>query len=365
VFDASAHSFTGIYVEADLTNQIVALHTTLAVPVEPPPTGTLFLWPALAPQPGGVNFLPINDGVLQPVLTWGPSCAPGAQPTLYSTWWVSAQYVNTVGSQQGFTGCHGGAVMPVGVGDLLTIDMTLSGTVWTEVVTDTQTVTSVQFSIDLQGQAQTIAYFQVEGYGQHEAAPTIFTNTSITFALPQSTCLVQDNGSPASQEVDPNDVASTVLSNGNLTCQIATMTLYDPACPIASSSVVGCGAYDAAIEYDAGNYDGGALSVIADGSAADGASSTLPGPPPVVCSGQGQPPVASLTVTNNAPCAIELWWVNFTCEEVFYGYIPPNGGSVVQSTYQTHVWRLRTAVTHELVREISPITGSTVSVTYP
>jgi hypothetical protein len=356
VLDATLHYYTGVYVKADLSNQIVALHTTLTVPPEPPPTGTLFLWPGLDPATGGKNFLPIDNGVLQPVLTWGPSCAPGQQPLPYSTWWVSAQYVNVFGSQPGFTGCHGGPVMPVGVGDSLTMDMTLSGTVWTQVVTDVQTAKSVQFSFDLQGQAQNLAYFQLEGDGQHSVAPGVFTNTTITFASPQSTCVALDNGGPASWNVDPNDVAPTVLSNGNTECRIATMTLYDEGCPIrpsdAGASVVGCGGYDAAVEYDAAGYDGGA----ADGGA-------LPGPPPVVCSGQGQP-AASLSVTNDAPCTIELWWVNFACQEVFYDYIDPNGGSVVQPTYETHVWRLRAGGTHELLREI-PMTSATVAVTYP
>jgi hypothetical protein len=71
--------------------------------------------------------------------------------------------------------------MAVNVGDTLSIDMTLSGTVWTQVVTDVETKMSVEFAIDMKGQAQNIAYFQLEGGGQHQVAPTVFTNTTITF----------------------------------------------------------------------------------------------------------------------------------------------------------------------------------------
>ena len=61
-------------------NQITGLQTSLIVPPLPPvpaySNASLFLWPGLDPATNSVNFLPINDGVLQPVLSWGPSCAP-------------------------------------------------------------------------------------------------------------------------------------------------------------------------------------------------------------------------------------------------------------------------------------------------
>ncbi|CAF1210031.1 unnamed protein product [Rotaria sp. Silwood1] len=81
------------------TNQVVYVETTMIVPPKQASKGTLFLWPGL--QPGGANFDPIDNGVLQPVLTWGTSCAPGTQPAAYSTWWISAQYVNTYGKLPG------------------------------------------------------------------------------------------------------------------------------------------------------------------------------------------------------------------------------------------------------------------------
>jgi hypothetical protein len=79
-------------------NEIVGLRTTLRVPAKPEPAGTIFLWPGLQPDRDGRNYFPIGNGVLQPVLTWGPSCAPGEKPRTYSTWWISGQYVNTQGS---------------------------------------------------------------------------------------------------------------------------------------------------------------------------------------------------------------------------------------------------------------------------
>ena len=168
-----------VLVSSSSKNQIVRLKTTLVVPTEPPPSGTLFLWPGL--QPDGANYDPIDNGVLQPVLTWGPSCAPGKQPRAYSTWWISGQYVNTNGSDPGYTGCEGGPVMFVEVGDTLNIDMALSETVWTQTVTDAQTGQSVAYGIDMMNQTQNLAYFVIEEYSSAPVSEVIFTDNAITF----------------------------------------------------------------------------------------------------------------------------------------------------------------------------------------
>jgi len=162
----------------------VRLQTTLVVPPQPPASGTLFLWPGL--QPNGANFEPIDNGVLQPVLTWGPSCAPGKQPRAYSGWWISGQYVNTFGSDPGYTGCLGGPIMAVGVGDALNIDMALGGTIWTQTVTDPQTGQSVSYALDMMNQAQNLAYFVIEEYSSAPVSTVVFTDTTITFGMPDA-----------------------------------------------------------------------------------------------------------------------------------------------------------------------------------
>jgi hypothetical protein len=231
---APSHIFTGVYVPIDVSNQITNLKTSLIVPQEPPATGTLFLWPGLDPRTGGTNYMPINNGVLQPVLTWGPSCAPSEQPAAYSTWWISGQYVNTNGNDSGYTGCQSGDIMPVNVGDTLNIEMSLSGTTWTQTITDVQTAQSVNFAIDMQGQAQNIAYFQIEGYSQNPVSDVEFTNTTITFAKSQPGCRVHYYGYPK-QMLDRNDgITSPVISNGDLSCLIDRLVLHDPAGPVAA-----------------------------------------------------------------------------------------------------------------------------------
>lgn len=175
------NSYGFVDIAASSKNQILSLTTTLAVPVKPTAnTGTLFLWPGL--QPGGANYDPIDNGVLQPVLTWGPTCAPNAPRNGYASWWISGQYVNTYGSDMGYTGCLGGNGMNVQVGDELAMVMTLNGTVWHQAITDSVSQTSVSYDIDMLGQAQNYAEFVIEMYTENPAADVVFTATTVTFA---------------------------------------------------------------------------------------------------------------------------------------------------------------------------------------
>ncbi|KAJ3396401.1 hypothetical protein HDV05_003180, partial [Chytridiales sp. JEL 0842] len=125
-------------------NQVISFTSTLIVPEVPikPARGqsaTHFLWPGL--QPGraadAVSYFPIDNGVLQPVLTFGPTCAPNQPPRSepYRGWTVSGQYVNTFGSYPGYTGCLGGEFMDVSPGDRLLMDIFLipGTTTWKQV----------------------------------------------------------------------------------------------------------------------------------------------------------------------------------------------------------------------------------------
>jgi hypothetical protein len=191
-------SGTGGFVKlfTGLGNNIVALQTTLTVPNEPPPSGALALWPGLQPLPPpfGKDFDPIGNGVLQSVLTWGMNCSPWTQPPGYPTWWVSAMYVNTMGGDPGYTGCYGGSIMAVAVGDSLRMTMTLAGTVWRQTVLDTESALEVAFNEDLMGQSQNIALFTIEEYSSAPVSDVVFTDTTITFAYPQSNCTLSAIG---------------------------------------------------------------------------------------------------------------------------------------------------------------------------
>ncbi len=174
--------YGGVQFTGSTQTQIVKLETTLTVPPKPPAMGTLFLWPGLEPLTQSKNYQPIGTGVLQPVLTWGGTCAPTA-PNDYKSWWISAQYVNTYGSDPGFTGCLGGQGIDVGVGDALHITMTLDGMVWKQVVLDSQTGQTATFDIDMRGQAQDWAIFTIEQpTSVKPVSDVVFTSTTLTFA---------------------------------------------------------------------------------------------------------------------------------------------------------------------------------------
>ncbi|MFI5775870.1 hypothetical protein [Nocardia sp. NPDC051570] len=164
-----------------IANEIVRMRTHFTVPPTPSRLGTLFLWPGLEPAPGGRDYDPIGLGVLQPVLTWGDSCAPTTQPSTYSTWWISGQYVN-VGDQPDYQGCHSGPAMSPRVGEVLDIDIALdqSSGVWTQTVTGRSG--SVRYAINMGNQAQNRAIFAVEPWDNAQfAGPLLFSDTTLTF----------------------------------------------------------------------------------------------------------------------------------------------------------------------------------------
>ena len=69
----------------------------------------------------------------------------------------------------------------------------------------------------------------------------------------------------------------------------------------------------------------------------------------------------------NSACServLELWWVNFDCGEVSYGLIEP-GSSITSQTYVTHVWRIRDAVTGDLVLQLDPLIDKNLVVDIP
>ena len=201
--DAGSTTATSGYGDVNInvasSNQIVFFQTTLTVPVEPPGgLGTLFLWPGL--QPDGANFDTLNNGVLQPVLTWGGTCAPMAPSDPYASWWVSGQYVNTYiqpssPNYAAYNGCHGGPGMDVQTGDALLMTMQLDGMNWVQTVADSRSGQQVSYTLDMLGQAQTWAEFVIEPYSRPPTADVVFTSTTVTFASPErSACQPTSRG---------------------------------------------------------------------------------------------------------------------------------------------------------------------------
>ncbi len=203
------------------TNEIVAMRTHFTVPPKPPKRGTLFLWPGLEPAPGGGNYDPIGLGVLQPVLTWGDSCAPTKQPPTYSTWWISGQYVN-VGDDPDYQGCHSGRAMSVAVGEVLDIDFALdrSSGVWTQTVTGRSG--SVRYAINMRRQNQNRAIFAVEPWDNAQFAhQLVFSDTTITFRDADTRACTDPD---VSYSGTGGAITKPTTSDGR-TCHISTATV--------------------------------------------------------------------------------------------------------------------------------------------
>jgi hypothetical protein len=206
------------------SNKIVQFDTTMLVPETPAASGTLFLWPGLQPVRGGANYAALDNGVLQPVLTWGGTCAPNSPAQPYKSWWISGQYVNTnitssSPNYAAYNGCLGGPGMNVAVGDTLDMRLVLNGTIWTQTVTNRRNSQSVSYALDMLGQAQGSAEFVIEEYSSKPVSDVIFTSSVITFAsAAKSSCQPAQRGA--------NDYFSAPRASADgLRCCIDKVTL--------------------------------------------------------------------------------------------------------------------------------------------
>lgn len=206
-----------------LNESVVRLQTTMIVPPEPSAEGTMFVWPGLQSLPYAENWEPIGNGVLQPVLTWGPTCAPtpNEKPPSHSTWWISGQYVNTNVDEvtpPEYKGCHSGEYITANPGDYLFIDMSLdqNTNTWTQTITNQMTNAQTDYSFNLAGQSQMMVDFVIEPYdGVKMISPATFLHTKITYAKPSDCGGVSSNGM----------VSPVVSMDGGLSCFIDSIVL--------------------------------------------------------------------------------------------------------------------------------------------
>jgi len=109
--------------------------------------------------------------------------------------------------------------MSVEVCDRLEIEITLSGTVWRQTVTNAQTNQTVIYDIDMQNQAQNLAYFAIEEYSSTPVSEVIFTDTTLTFDSPDAAdCRVYLRG-------QADFVSPPTASSDGLQCTIPQIIL--------------------------------------------------------------------------------------------------------------------------------------------
>jgi hypothetical protein len=216
----SSRNFAVVQYLVRAPNKISRFQTILAAPKVPAQRSTLFIWPGLQHN-GGSDPGRVGNGVLQPVLTWGPSCNPKAprEGSNYMGWWISAMYVNISTGAAGPGGCAGGDAMDVAVADRLYIDFAVKGTEWTQTVVNLTNMKKVDFTTDLKGQDQNWVIWDIETPGSSRPAEdTIFEKSVLTFTSPVTSC------QPTSAaEVDY--FSAPILSADGLNCCFEKMIL--------------------------------------------------------------------------------------------------------------------------------------------
>lgn len=206
--------FAGVKMLIRSPNQVLSFKTTLQVPKPPSARQTLFIWPGLQSRDGAADPERIGNGVLQPVLTWGPSCAPKRPSDPYAGWWIAGMYVTLSSNIAGPTGCGGGDYLTTDLGDLLEIDMFLKDEKWVTTIKNVQMNKQVDYTIDLRGQVQNEVMWLIEvpdGSSIRPVDDTIWTQNVLTFSEPVTSCQPDRIGS--------NDYFSApVLSPDGLHC---------------------------------------------------------------------------------------------------------------------------------------------------
>ena len=169
-----SNSYAGpvVSMSVPIGNSILMLQSSFLVPsgLNIPKLQTVFIWPGLSPN-SGKNFLPLGQGVLQPVLTRGPSCAPHSV-SVNNGWWISGQYVNSTNPNFFHKAmvCLGGKAMKLSPGDDLTATIQFVGGEWVQTIADFTKMETTSYTLSLSKlaktpdatQAQHVAYFVIE-----------------------------------------------------------------------------------------------------------------------------------------------------------------------------------------------------------
>jgi len=222
---------------------------------------SVFIWPGL--QPGGSScFYPINNGVLQPVLSYGNSCAPfKPQPQDLEQWWISGQYVNRplhvsncdsvpnefVDACENYAHCHGGEFLTINPGQEITTSMVYepANQSWLQTIeADGQTQT---YSIALnycsensepatpvtrEPQSQTLAILSIETHGYNTPLEHTFENILLKIYVGTDSNEPTCDNTLKIRKIDPSSSCTPFnmisYTDGILTCHVDSCTVHKP-----------------------------------------------------------------------------------------------------------------------------------------
>lgn len=219
---------------------------------------TVFIWPGLQPEGSeGFCFYPINNGVLQPVLTYGNSCAPD-KPQDVDQWWISGQYVNTflkcnsvpnefADACDSYAHCHGGQSITINPGQKIetSMDYQSADQSWLQTINAGGQTTTYSIAlnycsansnpatpVDMEPQSQTRAILSIETHGYDEPLTQTYENISLKIHVGDDTTATCDNTITVRETISTSSCDSFKMisnSDGILTCQIDSCTVNKPA----------------------------------------------------------------------------------------------------------------------------------------
>jgi len=187
------------------------LKASIKVPQSNGENGTLFFWPGFQAA--------ANPGVLQPVLTYGPSCAPNPTNIPENGWWISGQYVHQ--------SCEGGPRMALEAGDVvdITMEYNSSDNSWTQTCeSNGQTVSYKKDSIG----PQTQCIFANENYGN---PPGVYEGSYMENSLSLYNVIVKTQSPSQSLASDLRSKLNVVGLEIDPSCQtfnIDRVVIYSP-----------------------------------------------------------------------------------------------------------------------------------------
>lgn len=218
---------------------------------------SVFIWPGL--QPKGYCFYPINNGVLQPVLSYGTSCAPD-KPQNVEQWWISGQYVNKplfedkcksipdefADACEDYAHCHGGEFLTINPGQEIKTSMVYEPATqnWLQTIeADGQTQTySIALNycsansqpatrVHMEPQSQTRAILSVETHGYNAPLEHTFENILLKIYVGDNQTATCGNTLTINKLVNSSTCTPlSMVSNadGILTCQVDSCTIHKP-----------------------------------------------------------------------------------------------------------------------------------------
>jgi hypothetical protein len=184
--------------------------------------------------------------------------------------------------------------MSVAPGDRLHFRYWLDGTVWRQSVEDLGTGKTVSYDIDLRGQAQNYAHFDIESWGGSPVSTVEYTDIRLAFRKPEP------GGCRPTTTNSAQRVIGAAARDGGRVCRVQRIEMHSPKLPdLAAPPAKNCSA-DRSRSGDAG---------------------------------------AEASFVNRSPGIVQIFWIDYDGKPQRYGTLDA-GDSTSAGSFVTHVWEV-------------------------